>query len=62
MKKTDVFISYKHHSEDGGVARDYSIAKELYEALTEAGISTFFSAASRIFLSSSKLFILSALL
>ncbi|MBE7070018.1 MAG: methyltransferase domain-containing protein [Ruminococcaceae bacterium] len=43
MKKTDVFISYKHHSEDGGVARDYSIAKELYEALTEAGISTFFS-------------------
>ena len=43
MKKTDVFISYKHHAEDGEVSKDYYVAKELYEALTEAGISTFFS-------------------
>lgn len=43
MKKTDVFISYKHHADDGKVARDYSIAKELYEALTNNNVSTFFS-------------------
>ena len=46
MKKTDVFISYKHHTEDGNVSRDYAIAKELYEGLTKAGISTFFSDAT----------------
>ena len=39
-----VFISYKHTTMDGsGVTRDYAIASELHNALTRAGVKTFFS-------------------
>ena len=39
-----VFISYKHTTMDGtGVTRDYTIASELHNALTRAGVKTFFS-------------------
>ena len=39
-----VFISYKHSTMDGKSAtRDYTIASELHNALTRAGVKTFFS-------------------
>ena len=39
-----VFISYKHSTMDGqSVTRDYTIASELHNALTRAGVKTFFS-------------------
>lgn len=38
-----VFISFKMHDEFGAQTKDFSIAKELYDALMKAGIPTFFS-------------------
>ena len=39
-----VFISYKYSTMDGkGVTRDFTLAKDLYAALTRAGVKTFFS-------------------
>lgn len=39
----DVFISYKHTDESGGLTRDYYIAEKLYMLLASRGIHAFFS-------------------
>lgn len=44
--KTKVFISYKYHGSNCEVLPDYYMAKELYEELESANISTFFSDAT----------------
>lgn len=43
MAITQVFISYKHHGNNGELLPDYYMAKELYEKISELGINTFFS-------------------
>ncbi len=39
----EIFISYKCSDEEGNRTRDFTIAQELYLALTDMGYSTFFS-------------------
>lgn len=42
----DVFISYKHSDIEGNLTRDFEMAKQLYNALNQMGLSVFFSAKS----------------
>jgi len=42
----DVFISFKHSARDGGATRDVDAARAVYDALTAAGVRTFFSVES----------------
>ncbi len=49
-----IFISYKHTDEYGRITDDYAIAKKLYNVLTEAGYSVFFSSDTLIQLGSSR--------
>jgi hypothetical protein len=42
-KDFQVFLSFKHTNPDGTETRDYEFAKNLYDALNEAGFRTFFS-------------------
>ncbi len=41
--KYEIFISYKYTDESGAVTKDSEIAKNLYDTLTDAGYSVFFS-------------------
>lgn len=43
MDKTQIFISYKYHGEDGQILPDYYMAKDLYKKLTAIGLRCFFS-------------------
>lgn len=43
QEKPQIFISYKHHGNDGSILPDYHMAKELYEKLTDVGVKCFFS-------------------
>ena len=42
-KKYDVFISFKNSDSDGNKTKDSIIAEQLYNYLTEKGLSVFFS-------------------
>ena len=44
--KYDVFISYKHSDEQGGLTPDYAVAKELYDSLDKLGYRVFFSSST----------------
>lgn len=44
--KCEIFISYKHSSEEGALTPDYAIAKELYDSLNDLGYQVFFSSSS----------------
>ena len=48
MNKTQVFISYKYHGENGKVLLDYYMAKDVYTRLKQHGIKVFFSDKSLI--------------
>lgn len=42
----DVFISYKQSDDEGNLTRDFEMARQLYDALNQMGLSVFFSAKS----------------